>query len=201
VIVDAEGDVNSAPASSVDGESLEMGLLGQVGYASVPSHALKLTLGGELRWGATSQSWITALSLAYARGSANDSSGNAALSLFSAELDLCSPGVSLEWGLWLQPCAFVRGGVIDVSVAVGDRPLLPIDARRPWLALGPSLMLGLPLSRHWSLRAVGQLAFQLVRDHFDSERIAATGVPRERVTLYRPEAMSFELGLGLAYAF
>jgi hypothetical protein len=199
VVVDTEGAAAPAPGSS--SESVELRLLAQAGYASVPSHALKLTLGGELRFGATSQSWITGLSLAYARGSAGSASGTATLSLLSAELDLCPPGVSLDGGLWLQPCAFVRGGVIDVSVAEGDRPLSSIDALRPWLALGPGLLLGLPLSSNWSLRAVGQVAFQLVRDHFDSERAAVEGATPERVTLYRPEAMSFELGLGLAYAF
>jgi hypothetical protein len=201
VIVDTELDAGRAPASSAARESLKMSLLGHIGYASVPSHALKLTLGGELRFGATSQSWITALSLSYARASAGGSFGKAALSLLSAELDLCPPGVALAGGLWLQPCAFVRGGVIDVSVAEGDRPLLSIDALRPWLALGPTLRVGLPLSSHWSLRAIGQLAFQLVRDRFDGERVADEDATPERVTLYRPEAMSFELGLGLAYAF
>jgi hypothetical protein len=200
-IVSTEPDAVRAAASSAELESLEMGLLGQVGYASVPSHALKLTLGGELRFGATSQSWIMALSFSYARGSAGGSFGEAALSLWSAELDLCPPGVDLTGGLWLQPCAFVRGGVIDVSVAEGDRPLSSIDALRPWLALGPSLMVGLPLSSHFSLRALGQVAFQLVRDRFDSERVAEEDATPERVTLYRPEAMSFELGLGMAYAF
>ena len=42
---------------------------------------------------------------------------------------------------------------------------------------------------------------QLVRDRFEVERQLESTDAVERVTLYRPEPISLELALGLAYAF
>ena len=177
-------------------------LVAYAGYASVPSNAFKAALQAELRFGQTVASWVGALGLAYTHGSESGPSGSAALTLFTAELALCPPGAGLEPRIWLQACAHVRAGALALSLAADESALATEDVVRPWAALGPSLQLGIPLSRSWSLRTRAELALQLVRDSFEGERaeIDANGEP-ERFTLYRPEAVSFELALGLAHAF
>jgi hypothetical protein len=207
----AQPEVRAAPRSGKRLESMppdsgghsggttRMSLVAHIGYARVPADALKLSLAGEL--GADRANWAGAVSLALAHGSAASAAGKAALTLLTAQLDVCPPGVSVEAGIWFQACAMLRGGAIHVSVSPVDRPLASIGALRPWVALGPSLKVGLPLSSAWSVRGLAELSFQLVRDRFDSQPAAALGSSSRRLRLYRPEALSFELGLGLAYTF
>jgi hypothetical protein len=60
---------------------------------------------------------------------------------------------------------------------------------------------GVTLSERWTLRGLAELAVQLVRDNFDVELTAADASASRRLTVYRPEALSLELGLGVGYSF
>ncbi len=194
-------DTDATTSSDSDGAALQTSLVGHVGYASVPSHAFKAALQAELRLGQAAASWAGAFGLAYTHGSKSSPSGSVALTLLTAELELCPPGAA-DPRVWLQTCLHLRGGALALSLAPGARALSTEDVVRPWAALGPRLQLGFPLSASWALRTRAELAVHLVRDRFDGERaeIGANGEP-ETFTLYRPEAVSFELALGLGYTF
>ena len=79
-----------------------------------------------------------------------------------------------------------------------------VDARdrwRSWLAVGPSLRVGVPLSEHWTIRGVAELAVQLVRDTFGVRLGAEDDSAAELMPVYRPEAVSLEIGAGIGYSF
>jgi hypothetical protein len=201
-VVVGEQRESVAAARPAPAGSTQTSLIAQVGYASVPSDALKLALTGELRAGPDGSNWAGALSLALAHGNAAGAAGSAALTLLTAQLDVCPPGLSLPASTWLQACAMLRGGAMQVSVSPVDRPLSSVGALRPWAAVGPSLKAGLPLSSAWSARGLAELGIQFVRDSFYSERPAAdANAPPAHVTLYRPSILSYEFGVGLAYTF
>jgi hypothetical protein len=63
------------------------------------------------------------------------------------------------------------------------------------------LRAGVPLSERWALHGVAQLAVQLVRDTY-AVRVGRAGDPGAVIVpLYRPEALSLELGAGIGYSF
>lgn len=174
------------------------GLAAHVGYATVPSHALRATLDAELRLGEGEVPWLASLSLAYARGNDAADPGEFGLTLLTLELALCPPAFVNEPGLWVRACASARGGALHLSFTRPSPGLDAPDVWRPWVALGPSLRLGVPLSERWALRGFAGLAVQLVRDTF---AVRVEGPEGERVPLYRPEAISLELGAGASYSF
>ncbi|HWO09074.1 MAG TPA: hypothetical protein VNN80_06330 [Polyangiaceae bacterium] len=169
-----------------------------VGYASEPADALELALQGELRYGDTFDSWASPLSLTFAYASERVDEADLRFSLLTAQLGVCPPPLGEAWA-WLRVCGNVRGGgvVVKVSPRIAGDP--ESTALRPWLAVGPSLELGVPLSERWSLRGVGELAVQLVRDRFGPE-IEGDGGP-EFVPLYDTKPVSLEAGLGVGYSF
>jgi hypothetical protein len=173
----------------------------QAGYASVPANAFKGLLQGELRLGEGMSSWATTLSFAYARGTSEVEVAKLRITLLTAELALCPPAFIDATRVWLRACGGVRGGPVRFVVTANDPNQDPAAAWRPWLAVGPSLQLGVPLGGHWAVRGVFDLAVQLIRDRFDIERQVDVMGNEERLTLYRPEAVSVELGLALGYTF
>jgi hypothetical protein len=201
----ADRSADSFDASTGGGSvsaAADASVLAYVGYASVPSNALKALLRAELRLDEAVTSWSGALSLAYARGNDAGPDGTAELTLLTVELQLCPPGVSLDAAIWLQACADVRGGRLGLSLSPGERPLLTRDSFRPWAAIGPSLQAGALLSEEWTLRAITGFSLHLVRDSFEIARAPANETdPAPRFTLYQPAAVSIELLLGLGYAF
>jgi hypothetical protein len=146
-------------------------------------------------------SWATTLSLAYARGTSEVAVAKLRITLVTAELALCPPAFIDATRVWLRACAGVRGGPVRFVVTANDPNQDPAAAWRPWLAVGPSLQLGVPLGSRWAMRGVFDLAVQLIRDRFDIERQVDVMGTEERLTLYRPEAVSVELGLALGYTF
>lgn len=188
-----------APVASRAGSvPLQTSLGVNVGYVSVPEHALRGELGAELRWGRSVASWATGLSLAFAGASERTAPADLGFALLTAELELCTPGLGSE-GLWLRACGGVRAGALRLSVG----PRVPGMERgsvvRPWLALDPSLQLGVRLAEHWTVRGFFELAAQLVRDRFNVLRVEDSR--RGPFTVYRPPALSVEAGAGLSYAF
>jgi hypothetical protein len=190
----------TTPNESGQGASVVVGLAAQAGYATVPPRALRGLLEGELRFGEKMSSWATTLSLAYTRGASDTEQAQLDITLLLAELALCPPSFVDAASLWIRACAGVRGGKIHVIITPTDPSQRPADTWRPWLAVNPSLQLGVPLSRGWAVRGVLQLAVQLVRDSFyvDDDRVPEQP---ERITFYIPQAVSFEFGLGLGYTF
>jgi hypothetical protein len=181
--------------------TLSVGAAAQVGYASVPANAFRGLLQGELRLGEGMSSWATTLSFAYARGTSEVEVAKLGITLVTAELALCPPAFIDATRVWLRACTGVRGGRVHFVVTANDPDQDPAAAWRPWLAVGPSLQLGAPLGGRWALRGVFDLAVQLVRDRFNIERQVEVLGTQEQLTLYRPEAISFELGLALGYTF
>lgn len=177
------------PATSVDVAVL-------AGYATVPSQAFRAALGGELRIGEGTSAWMTSLSLEYARGKAPR---DLAPTLLTVDLALCPPEFISEPSVWISACASARAGWVRFAFAEPQPGLNAFDKWRPWLAVGPSLRAGVPVSERWALRGVAQLALQLVRDTvgIDDENDPTT--PPERI--YRPPAYSLELGVGIGYSF
>jgi hypothetical protein len=57
------------------------------------------------------------------------------------------------------------------------------------------------LSERWALRGVAELAVQLVRDTYNVGVGPAEAPETESVPLYRPEAVSLEVGAGIGYSF
>jgi hypothetical protein len=183
--------------------ALEAGVAAYGGYASVPAHALKLSLEGELRFGEGVSSWAALLSLAYARGNSPVPSGELGLTLLTAQLGLCPPAFVAEESLWIRGCASARGGGLRSTVSSSDPTFIAqFDQHwRPWLAVGPSLSVGVPLTERLALRGLVELAVQLVRDRFNAEQLnEETGMP-EPFVVYEPKALSIELGLGIGYTF
>lgn len=201
----SEGAEEPAEAVGSPGEpwSLRAGVAAYAGYASVPAHALKGTLEGELRFGEDVSSWAALLSLAYAHGDSPVPSGELGLTLLSAQLGVCPPAFLAEASLWLRACASVRGGGLRSTVSSTDPTFLAeFDQKwRPWLALGPALQVGVPLGEGFALRGLAELTFQLIRDRYNAERLNEdTGLP-EPFVVYEPEAISIELGAGIGYSF
>lgn len=198
-----EPETTDAEAASVSGEALQaqlvptLALLG--GYASVPRHAVKLTLAGEVRYGEGLSSWSSPISLSGMRGTDRVDAADLSLTLLIAQVGLCPPALLAEsWG-WLRVCANVRGGAVRVHTSPRIPELQEGTAWRPWLAVGPSLELGIPLSGSWAVRASADLAVQLVRDNFNVP--LGAGPDAESLTLYRPEAVSIEGTIGVGYSF
>jgi hypothetical protein len=88
-----------------------------------------------------------------------------------------------------------------VSLSPEQPTLLGDAAWRPWLGIGPSLELGLPLSARWTLRARADGAAHTTRDAFVLERTDPDSSTLEQVTLYEPELFSLGLSIGTALRF
>jgi hypothetical protein len=181
--------------------AVSVGAAVQAGYASVPARAFKGLLQGELRLGEGISSWASTLSFAYARGTREVDVAKLGITLVTAELALCPPAFIDATRVWLRACAGVRGGGVHFVVTANDPNQDPGATWRPWLGVGPSLQLGVPLGGRWALRGVFDLAVQLIRDRFNIQRQVGAMAAEEQLTLYRPEALSFELGLALGYTF
>lgn len=171
------------------------------GYAMVPSHAFRAALEGELRLGEGTSAWLTSLSIAYARGDHSRAPSDLGLTLLTLELALCPPAFVAEPSLWLRGCASVRGGAVHLAFSATQADVAARDTWRPWLAVGPALRAGVPLSERWTLHGVAQLAVQLVRDTYAVGVGPAEDPGAVTVPLYRPEALSLELGAGIGYSF
>lgn len=171
------------------------------GYATVPSHAVRAALEGELRLGEGSSAWLSSLSFGYAHGDHSRAPSDLGLTLLTLELALCPPSFIAEPSLWISACASVRAGTVRLAYSATESDIAARDTWRPWLAVGPSLRAGVPLSERWALRGVAQLALQLVRDTYRVGVGPAQDPEAESVPLYRPEALSFELGVGIGYSF
>jgi hypothetical protein len=123
------------------------------------------------------------------------------MTLLTIELALCPPAFVAQPSLWLSACASVRGGAVHLAFSATDADVAARDTWRPWLAVGPSLRAGVPLSERWTLHGVAQLAVQLVRDTYAVGVGPAEAPDAVTVPLYRPEALSLELGAGIGYSF
>ena len=206
VLARAPAGAPSPDAPSPSRTSLRSGgdarvyMVGLLGYASEPAGALRGALRGEL-WGDDSpSSWATAVGVAYTAGQHQDDRfGTATLRAIHAQVDLCPPGLSVGRG-WLRVCAFGRGGGLHFSAANANLDA-PRSLWRPWVALGPSLHGGLAISRVVSLRAAAELAVNLIRDEFATERSSSGSEPTRGSTLYDTGPLSLDLSLGAAYAF
>jgi hypothetical protein len=191
------------PAEPWHWPALVGGLAAHAGYASVPGHAFRASLEGELRFGESRASWAALLALEYAHGNSPVISGELALTLLSAQLGLCPPAFIDDPSVWVRACVSVRGGGLRSTVASAEPTFVAeFDQNwRPWLALGPTLQAGVPLSERLALRGLAQLAVQLVRDSYYAElRDEELGMS-ESFIVYEPEAISIEIGLGLGYTF
>jgi hypothetical protein len=155
---------------------------------------------GELRFGEDLSSWASTLSLGYARSTSEVEAAEVGITLLTAELALCPPSFVDATSIWIRACAGVRGGGAHVIITPDDPSFPSGDVWRPWLAVRPSLQLGVPVTHGWALRGAFDLAVQLIRDRFSIERDGGAA-GRETVTLYRPNAVSFELGFGIGYTF
>jgi hypothetical protein len=171
------------------------------GYATVPSHAFRAALEGELRLGEGTSAWLTSLTLAYAHGDHSRAPSDLGLTLLTLELALCPPSFVAEPSLWISACASVRGGGVHLAFSATEADVTANDRWRPWLSVGPLLRVGVPLSERWALHGVAQLAVQLVRDTYTVGIGSAESPVVETVPLYRPEALSLELGAGIGYSF
>ncbi len=178
-------------------------LAAHLGYVSAPSQALQARLRAELQLGPRLQSGSIALGFGYAGASDQNASADLDFALLSAQLDVCP--LALGAAPWLRACAALSGGVFAVSAQALDDDLVSQSSTRPWAALGPSLEAGAPLGSGWTLRALAEVSFLLVRDTFEVERIVGdeAGQPSRitRTLLYRPPFGSFAAALGLGYAF
>ena len=191
-------DVGSR-ATEQRGSELQPVIVAQAGYAAAPSHALQAQLLGELRLGR----WVAGLAAGYSVASESNSEADLGFQLFTAQLSLCPVGGELSV-FWWRACAELEGGALRVSVSARDPSLEPEASTRPWFALGPSLQAGWPFARQWALRAAAGGSLMLVRDRFQVERDEGGEggeLQKEYNTLYRPPPLSFELLLGLSYAF
>ena len=198
VEVDADSDTSGAPSEPFRAQ-LAPTLALFVGYASVPGHAFELTLASEVRYGETLGSWTSPIALTGARGNERVDAADLDITLLTAQLGLCPPAPLAESWVWLRLCANVRGGAVYVEVTPRAAQLIDDPRWRPWLALVPSLELGVPLSEHWTIRASAELAVHLVRDTFGA---ALDESPDPDVLpLYKPQAVSVEGGLGVGYTF
>jgi len=198
---DTSSASESETASSWEWPATSPAVAALAGYATVPSHAFRGALEGELRIGEGRSSWLSSLSLAYARGSDAVAPGDLGLTLLTLELALCPPSIIAESSLWISACASVRGGGVRLAFTSTLPDVEARDTWRPWVAVGPSLRVGVPLSEHWALRGVAELAVQLVRDTFAVRLGAADDPTADIMPLYRPEPLSIELGAGVGYSF
>jgi hypothetical protein len=170
----------------------------RAGYASVPEHAFKAALEGELRLG---EGWVSELTLAYARGKDEVDVAKLDLSLLTLDVGLCPLELGADASVWLRACAGLRAGAIHLAIRPTEPGLPDASVWRPWVSLTPSLRVGVPLSDRWTIRGLAELAVQLVRDNFDVGFTPVDAAPARRVTVHRPEAISLELGLGVGYSF
>jgi hypothetical protein len=185
-----------APARQQRGSELQPVLVAQAGYAAAPSHALQAQLLGELRLGA----WVAGLGAGYAAASDANSEADLDFQLFTAQLSLCPLGGELSV-FWWRACAELEGGALRVSVSARDPSLETQASTRPWFALGPSLQAGWSFARQWALRGAAGGSLMLVRDRFEVKREEGGELRVEYNTLYRPPPLSFDLLLGVGYAF
>ncbi len=191
----------SSPSRRSRGDA-RLHLVGLLGYASEPGHAYRGGLRAEL-WGSDSpSSWAAVVGAAYTAGRhQSDRFGTITLRAVHAQLDLCPPGLALGRA-WLRACVFGRGGGLHFSAADAN-----LDASRslwrPWAALGPSLHGGLAVTRAVSLRAATEMAVNVVRDEFATERSSSGSEPTQAggSTLYDTALLAFDLSLGVAYVF
>lgn len=192
-----EPDTNGGSGVERAPRKLVLSLTADAGYAAAPAPSLELALGTELRFGDPVESWIAAASLVYRQGSRSSASGDLSLRLIGAELRACPFAFRIGMHAWTRICAELDAGVLAAAASERELPIEASDKIRPWLALGPSLQLGIPLGTRLSLRLLAQGEAVLIRDHFDVARIDSSA----DVTLYRPPALSVNLLLGVGYAF
>ena len=173
----------------------------RAGFASVPGRALNVALAGELRFGETAASWASTLSLSLAFGRERVEPADLNFTLLTAELGLCPPAFVDQPSIWLRACASVRGGAMRVSISPRVEDVIDEDKPpRPWLVLGPSLELGVPLDEDWTLRGLAAVTAQLIRDSFKLT-VTDGAEEREPYPVYTPEAISVELAVGVSYTF
>ena len=173
----------------------------RAGFAWAPGRALNVALTSELRFGETAASWASTLSLGLAFGRERVEPADLNFTLLTAELGLCPPAFIDQPSVWLRACAGVRGGVMRVAISPRVEDVVEEDKPpRPWLVLGPSLELGVPLGEDWTLRGLAAVTAQLIRDSF---KLTVTDGAEERdpYPVYEPEAISFEIGVGVSYTF
>jgi hypothetical protein len=179
-------------------------LAAQLGYASAPSDAFQVRLQAELRLAPELLAWVAALGISYSASSQRTAAADLGFRLLAAQAELCPLRVDGA-RVWLRWCGQLQGGAWHISVTARDASLDTAPSTRLWLAAGASLHAGLPLSPHWSLRALVAGSVMLVRDSFDVRRTVGgePDVPDrvEFTRLYRPPPVSLELLLGAAYAF
>jgi hypothetical protein len=188
-----------ARAGQLPGGEWQPVIVAQGGYAAAPSHALLAQLLGELRLGR----WVAGLGAGYSVASEANRDADLDFQLFTAQLSLCPLGGELSV-FWWRACGELEGGALRVSVSARDPSLETQASTRPWLALGPSLQAGWPFARQWAVRAAAGGSLMLVRDRFEVKREEGGEGGELRVeynTLYRPPPLSFDLLLGVSYAF
>jgi hypothetical protein len=182
---------------------LEPALAAQLGYASAPSQAFQARLQAELKLG-PELGWVAALGLSYSASSERTAAADLGFRLLAAQAELCP--VRVDWArVWLRVCGQLQGGAWHIAVSARDAALETTPSTRLWLALGPSLHAGWPLSQHWSVRALLASSAMLVRDTFEEERVVGGEADEpnviDRSPLYRPPPLSVDLLLGVGYAF
>jgi hypothetical protein len=185
--------------SALDGSPppLLFSLTAAAGYAAAPAPSFEVALGAELRFGDRIESWVAAASLLYRQGSRSSASGDLSLRLIGAELSACPLAFRMGAHAWARMCAELDAGLLAASVSQRELPIEGDDTFRPWLSLGPSLQLGIPLGTRLSLRLLAQAEAVLIRDHFDVARLDSSA----DVILYRSPALSGSLLLGIGYMF
>jgi hypothetical protein len=181
--------------------ALDMQLVGLVSYASEPGHALDGRLQLEISRDTGLASWLLAAGLGYSAGEAESARlGTADLALFTGQLGLCPPGVTVVGLWWLRGCAQARAG--GLRFAAPTARLEDVDARwRPWASAGVGLHSGIPLASAISLRWLAEASFLLVRDEFVTETPASPAGSTGSSPFHEPDLISLNLGLGVAYAF
>ena len=197
-------DAAQAAGARGGGSDLAPVLAAQLGYASAPSDAFQARLQAELRLGPERLDWVAALGVSYSASSEQNAAADLGFRLLAAQAELCPLRLDGA-GVWLRWCGQLQGGAWHISVVARDASLDTAPSTRLWLAAGPSLHAGLPLSPHWSVRALVAGSVMLVRDSFDVRRTVGgePDVPDrvEFTRLYRPPPVSLDLLLGAAYAF
>jgi hypothetical protein len=147
---------------------------------------------------------VAALGLSYSASSERTAAADLGFRLLAAQAELCP--VRVDWArVWLRVCGQLQGGAWHIAVSARDAALETTPSTRLWLALGPSLHAGWPLSQHWSVRALLASSAMLVRDTFEEERVVGGEADEpnviDRSPLYRPPPLSLDLLLGVGYAF
>jgi hypothetical protein len=146
------------------------------------------------RWGAGAAS-LAASAGAFAPQTASVAAGQAKFRAFLAGLEGCwFGGFVASTRLSLSPCVGVKGGILEASGELAQRP--SGSAARAWIAPDASAQVYAPLTRNVWLAAGAAIFFPLVRDDFVFQ------IPRSPdVGIYRVPAAGGAGSVGLAGAF